>query len=69
MIVEWFLPEFIANRLSVIFSSMLGATLLSLLPSTKEKGKLLERLNMKNFPWGNAFIWGWYVSGNSVRRF
>lgn len=57
-LLNGFLPEFIANRLSDTFISMLGATSLFLLPSTKKKGKLLEWSDMRNLPWGILLLFG-----------
>src|SRR5699024_12861476 len=57
-LLNGFLPEFIANRLSDTFISMLGATSLFLLPSTKKKGKLLEWSDMGNLPWGILLLVG-----------
>lgn len=57
-LLNGFLPEFIASRLSDTFISMLGATTLFLLPSTKEKGKLLEWPDMKDLPWGLLLLFG-----------
>src|SRR5699024_9791476 len=46
------LPEAISNHLNDMIIGMLGGTSLFVIPSTKEKGKLLEWDDMKDLPWG-----------------
>ncbi|MDY0404171.1 DASS family sodium-coupled anion symporter [Virgibacillus sp. 179-BFC.A HS] len=53
-----FLPAIISSRLTDTVISMLGATALFLLPSTKKKEKLLAWEDMKKLPWGLLVLFG-----------
>src|SRR5699024_3347669 len=53
-----FLPEAISNHLTDTIIGMLGGTSLFVIPSTKEKGKLLEWDDMKDLPWGLLVLFG-----------
>lgn len=53
-----FLPEVISGRLTDMTISMLGATTLFLVPSTKKNEKLLAWDDMKKLPWGLLVLFG-----------
>lgn len=53
-----FLPEFISDHLTDTIIGMLGGVSLFVIPSTKEKGKLLEWEDMKDLPWGLLVLFG-----------
>lgn len=57
-IVSGFLPEVISDHLNDTIIGMLGAVSLFIIPSTKEKGKLLEWNDMKKLPWGILVLFG-----------
>src|SRR5699024_12360818 len=53
-----FLPEALSNHLTDTIIGMLGGTSLFVIPSTKEKGKLLEWDDMIDLPWGLLVLFG-----------
>lgn len=57
-VVSGFLPDVISNHLTDTIIGMLGGVSLFVIPSTKEKGKLLEWDDMKDLPWGLLVLFG-----------
>lgn len=57
-VVSGFLPDVISNHLTDTIIGMLGGVSLFVIPSTKEKGKLLKWDDMKDLPWGLLVLFG-----------
>src|SRR5699024_8666483 len=53
-----FLPEAISNHLTDTIICMLGATSVFVIPSTNEKGQLIEYDDMIELPWGMLVLFG-----------